>query len=118
MPARYLNVIVERDPMEKIVTQVPAHEGPILEAVHGGDGSLQIVGDPIDVDVDFEDPEAEYERLAAKYGNHPETKQPFVREAYGALSEGRFAKALKAAHKNAKAPEVPEAADEDEQPQE
>ncbi|MGH3632694.1 MAG: hypothetical protein ACRDTS_01055 [Mycobacterium sp.] len=99
--ARYLNVVVERDPMEKIATQLPAHEGPSLEAIHGGEGSLQIVGKPIDVDIEFE-PEAEYERLVAKYGNHPDTKQPFVREAYGALSEGRFAKALVSAHKDSK----------------
>ncbi|HVC17702.1 MAG TPA: hypothetical protein VNE18_10415 [Rhodanobacter sp.] len=106
MASRYLTVVVERDPMEKIPVQIPAHEGPVLELVHGGGGSLQIVGEPIDVDTDFE-PEAEYERLEAKYGKHPETKQSYVREAYGALSEGRFHKALKAAHKDAKAPKAP-----------
>lgn len=96
MEARYLTVVVDRGPMEKVPTQIMAHEGPILEAVHGGMDSLKVVGKPRLVEVEDIDPETEYNRLKDKYGIDPETKQHYVRLAYGALSEGRFERALTA----------------------
>lgn len=92
----YLTVIVERDPMEKIPVTVLAHEGPILGMVHDID-SPQII-QRFEVDGEDFDPAEEYNRLVEKYGHHPDTKQPYATMAYGQLAEGRFAKALAAAH--------------------
>lgn len=108
MKLRYLTVIVDRGPMEKIPTKVPAHEGPLLELVHGGMDNLKVVGEEV-VEVDDIDPAAEYERLLAKYGVHPDTKQPHIAMAYGGLHEGRFEKALYAGPpKKTKAKAAPE----------
>ena len=110
MKVRYLTVIVDRGPMEKIPTEVMAHEGPLLELVHGGMDNLKVVGERL-VEVEDIDPAAEYERLLAKYGVHPDTKQPHIAMVYGGLAEGRFEKALFAGapkKAKAKAPPPPE----------
>lgn len=90
------------------------HEIPLLEAVHG-EGTVTVVEDAAAAlddkfapkrgdlmkrppsqaiglqDVFCGDPRAEYERLAAVYGAHPEMKISVVEYVYGRYDQGRFA---------------------------
>lgn len=94
MKVRYFDVLVQRGPLEAIETTVSEHEFPVLQEVHRarGDESLQIQGESTrEVNLD---PDAEWERLKAKYGNHKETRTPFVQVIYGVKAGPGLMKAM------------------------
>lgn len=79
MKVHFVNAIIERDPMEKIPVCVPATALPILQLVHGGKVSdIRIKDDFKEVD-----PDQEYDRLEALYGERKGTGRSFAEEVYG-----------------------------------
>jgi len=83
--------VIVRDPMEKIVREIFAHELPILQAMHGE--SAVVIEEEIEASLD-RDPSSEYQRLEGLYGLHPEAGVPWVQVVYGLEMEGRLAKAM------------------------
>jgi len=107
-----------------ITDQTPAliwqHEIPILEAIHGegqvqedeggaarmdegfkrrrGDNETLPPSQAVGLqDVFFGDVRAEYDRLIAVYGMHPEVKTSVVEYVYGRFDQGRFATMVQSA---------------------
>lgn len=113
-----------KDAMSKISKVIWHHEFPILEEVHGKNNIKIVDGTTMDEgysarispnllpynktqdrikppsevaglgNVFYGSAEAEYERLAAAYGMHPEVKTSVVEYVYSRFSEGRFERAL------------------------
>jgi hypothetical protein len=62
----------------------------------------------------FENPRAEYERMVAVYGMHPEVKQSVVENVYGRFESGAFSAVVKSvadAHNEAEVEHTPAAVD-------
>jgi hypothetical protein len=95
-------------------TIVFEHEVPLLEEIHGEGSCITMTDEELlDRDVVVKrkqqidyiiranrlgegfngDPFEEYQRLAAKYGMHPEVRMLVVEKVYGVFREGRFTKA-------------------------
>lgn len=87
MKVPYVVALVEKDAVEQVPTTVPAHEVPVLQAVHGGrvavDENADLPAGLIETE-DF-DPEDEYARLETRYGDAPGTKASYASIAYGGL---------------------------------
>lgn len=82
-----MNVSVHRDITTTIPVSVPAHEIPILEAIHGRDN----VFPGAEQGETALDSSTEYDRLTRKFG------EEVVREAYGAAAFGDIRRAVEAA---------------------
>ncbi len=95
MKLKVYEVLVQRTAIECIPTTVFEHEFPILQQVHSKSGpeavQLQEEGerDIKDFEVD-----AEYDRMAAKYGKHPDTKRDYVEMVYGLKTTGGLARSI------------------------
>lgn len=119
--SRRAMVIVTRGLTDKTPLIVWQHEIPLLEAVHG-EGQVEQITDAgiarMDegfkakkndtakrvpsislglLDVFDGDAHGEYERLAGKYGMHPQVKTSVVEYVYGRFDEGRFEKIVQGA---------------------
>lgn len=81
---RYVDLIVTRSPMEKIHTQRPVHEIPLLQALHG-DGSVEIKpGATVEEIGPRPAQRAEHDRLSSVFG--PE----LVQSVFGHPAAGRL----------------------------
>lgn len=110
MKAHYVNIAIDRGPMEKVHSTVFEHEVPILRAIHDGnasedEGSVRILGrakfDPVELD-----PDAEYARCEARYGaSKTQPGSSNIEVAFGRRDSGRFADHCDSIYgKNARAP--------------
>lgn len=98
---KYAKVLVVRNPMEKIAKTVPLHEVPVLRDVHGA-GAVIVEGE-VSSEMPVPDVEAEFERLRAVYGQHPEINMPYVEHVYGGALTGGLGRALESATDHADA---------------
>lgn len=86
MKIPYIIVVIARDMAEKIPVEVHPHEAPILEQVHEGK-AVEITDTPPTQQPREVDPIEEYDRMIAKYGDHPKAGIPFVERIYGRVDE-------------------------------
>ena len=111
MKAKFITVLVKKDAMSEIVTEVPEYELALLQAVNGADiddsdesamGAVSKFGDT-DFVHEYDNVTEVYDAMKEKYRSSPEGKM-WVDEVYG--SKSKFAEELKkfdaAANKAAK----------------
>lgn len=93
---KFVEVIIERDPMTKIPKEVLPWEVPIYRAQYG-DEKVEILGE-VEREHDTLEPAEEYSRLRQQFGIEPDTKQSFADIVYGRGQPGVDAleKAMKA----------------------
>ena len=88
MKVPYVVAVIHKDAVEQIPVTVPAHEVPILQAVHG-DGRVTVdettdLPQGLTETADL-DPEQEFARLEQRYGEPPGTKVSYATMVYGSL---------------------------------
>jgi hypothetical protein len=97
----YVVAVIHKDAVEQLPLVVAAYEVPILVAIHGEhkisiDENADLPNGLTEKElVDDEAMEEEYARLEQRYGNHPDTKQPYASFVFRNVDEfadqvGRF----------------------------
>lgn len=84
----YVVAILQKDAVERLPLVVPAHEIPILVAVHGEDRVF--IDENADLpagltEVEYEDEDAvadEFARLEQRYGHPPDSRQSFAVQVF------------------------------------
>lgn len=90
---RVLQLLIDRDAVQKTACEKWAADLPILRALYGDDDKVVVLG-YYDVDVEERSPHEEYERLKKTYGLKPQTDTPWVEYIYG-RSMDALAQAMK-----------------------
>lgn len=88
---RVLQLLIDRDAVQKTACEKWAADLLILRAMYGDDERVTVLGYR-DVE-DDRSPQEEYERLRKTYGNRPESNVPWVEYIYG-RSMDSLAKAM------------------------
>lgn len=89
MKSPYVVALIKRDAVEHLPVVVPAHEVPVLAAVHG-ESRVHVKEDadlPNGVtEATVGDLRDEFARLENRYGNHPKTGTSFAAMAFGGFN--------------------------------
>jgi hypothetical protein len=93
-------VKIKRDTNTVYNVTVPVWEIPVLEFIFE-DGNVEVLDMPVEIEREFPDARAEFDRLTRCYGADPQSGVPFVASVYG--NAGTGVRALREAISKAKA---------------